>query len=141
MKIINNIEDIKDYLLKKKIKPSYQRIKILKYLMCYKNHPTVDMIYTEVVKEIPTLSKTTIYNTLNLFIEENIARMITIEEGETRYDATVESHGHFKCRSCEEIFDFKLNDIDVVNTELKDFIVEQKSFYFTGLCEKCIKNK
>lgn len=46
------------------IKPSVQRIAIMKYLMEHRTHPTVDEIYTALSPTIPTLSKTTVYNTL-----------------------------------------------------------------------------
>ena len=86
------IENIGDYLKSHDIKPSYQRIKVFEYLMQHKNHPTVDMIYKSLVDEIPTLSKTTVYNTLNLFIEKQIAVVIVIEENETRYDVDINFH-------------------------------------------------
>ena len=54
-------------LLKEKdISPSIQRIRVLEYLQNSKNHPTVDNIYNDLIKEIPTLSKTTVYNILKL---------------------------------------------------------------------------
>ena len=61
--------DIGNYLKKHDIKPSYQRMKIFQYLLDNHNHPTVDTIYKALCTEIPTLSKTTVYNTLNLFIQ------------------------------------------------------------------------
>ena len=42
------------------IKPSVQRIAIMKYLMEHRTHPTVDEIYTALSPTIPTLSKTTV---------------------------------------------------------------------------------
>ena len=136
--MICNTENIKNYLLEKDIKPSYPRMKILEYLMTQKNHPTVDNIYSELVKEMPTLSKTTVYNTLNSFIKEGIARVITIEEGETRYDADIENHGHFKCTKCGAIHDFKINETQIEKEGLEDFKVEEKNFYYLGLCKNCL---
>ncbi len=40
------------------------------------------MIYRELLDEIPTLSKTTLYNTLNLFVERGIINMLNLEENE-----------------------------------------------------------
>ena len=54
--------DIGNYLKKHNIKPSYQRMKIFQYLLDNHNHPTVDTIYRALCTEIPTLSKTTVYN-------------------------------------------------------------------------------
>lgn len=136
--MICTTENIKNYLIENNIKPSYPRMKILGYLMTQKNHPTVDNIYTELVKELPTLSKTTVYNTLNSFIKENIARVITIEEGETRYDAAIENHGHFKCTECGKIHDFKINETEIEKAGLEDFKIEEKNFYYLGLCKSCL---
>ena len=64
--------DIGNYLKDHDIKPSYQRMKIFQYLLDNHVHPTVDTIYKALCPEIPTLSKTTVYNTLNLFVEKKV---------------------------------------------------------------------
>lgn len=69
-----------EYLLSYHIKPSVQRIAIMDYLLNHKTHPCIDEIYTALCKEIPTLSKTTVYNTLKLFVEHGAAKMLTIDE-------------------------------------------------------------
>jgi Fur family peroxide stress response transcriptional regulator len=46
------------------------------------------------MEEIPTLSKTTLYNTLNLFTERGIINMLNLEENESRYDADISLHAH-----------------------------------------------
>lgn len=127
-------------LLKKNIKPSYQRIKIMEYLIEKNNHPTVEMIYNQLVQEIPTLSKTTVYNTLNLFIEKDLARLLTIEDNEARYDSILANHGHFKCQSCGEIHDFPIEIDDFIPDNLQGFEIADKNVYFKGLCPKCIED-
>lgn len=69
-----------EYLLSYHIKPSVQRIAIMDYLLNHKTHPCIDEIHTALCKEIPTLSKTTVYNTLKLFVEHGAAKMLTIDE-------------------------------------------------------------
>lgn len=86
----DKIENLAECLVKNNIKPSFQRMKIFEYLVKNNSHPTVDEIYKEVVSEIPTLSKTTVYNTLNLFIEANILKGLSIEDNEVRYDAILQ---------------------------------------------------
>lgn len=133
------IENIGEYLKSNGIKPSYQRIKIFEYLMNTKAHPTVDTIYKSLVSEIPTLSKTTVYNTLNLFVDSNIALLITIEENEARYDADISVHGHFKCEGCGRVADFSLEMGDVTIDGLSDFQINQKHVYFKGICDQCLE--
>mgnify|MGYP005843491869 CR=1 FL=1 len=133
------VENIAGKLLEKNIKPSYQRIKIFEYLTEKRNHPTVDRIFNDLLKEIPTLSKATIYNTLDLFKEAKLAKVLTIEDTETRYDAEVSDHGHFKCESCGRIYDFPVNINGLSTDYLKNFRINEKNIYFKGICEKCIK--
>jgi Fe2+ or Zn2+ uptake regulation protein len=134
------IENVGEYLKSNGIRPSYQRIKVFEYLLQHKNHPTVDMIYKALVDEIPTLSKTTVYNTLNLFIEKQIAVVIVIEENETRYDADTGLHGHFKCIKCGKLVDIEIDPENVNFESLNDFQINEHHLYFKGICEDCLKN-
>ncbi len=102
------IENVGMYLKSHGIKPSLQRMRIFQYLLDNHIHPTVDDIYKNLIDEMPTLSKTTVYNTLNTFVEHNIANVVIIEENEARYDAKIETHGHFKCTECNKIVDFDI---------------------------------
>ena len=61
-----SIDSIAGKLKEKNIKPSLQRIKILEYLAGYPCHPTVDYIFNALHPEMPTLSKSTVYNTLKV---------------------------------------------------------------------------
>ena len=131
-------EDLKKQLIDKKIALSYQRLKVLEYLVQSHSHPTVDMIYKELKKTIPTLSKTTIYNTLRTLMQAGLVRGITIEDNETRYDIELENHGHFKCESCGTIYNFS-TDIDSLQVEgLDDFKVNDRNVYYSGVCPKCL---
>lgn len=135
------VEDIGAYLKSHDIKPSFQRMKIFEYLISHRNHPTVEMIYKTLVKEIPTLSKTTVYNTLNLFVEKKIAIVIVIEENETRYDADMEIHGHFKCEECSAVYDIDVEAEKMQIKSLDNFQINEHHLYFKGICDKCLEKK
>lgn len=137
--MLGKITNIGEFLKSNDIKPSYQRMRIFEYLLGTKDHPTVDMIYKELIGEIPTLSKTTVYNTLNLFVEHGIVSRITIEENETRYDADTGVHGHFKCEKCQKVLDF-VTDLSVLDVQdIEDFQINQQHLYFRGICSDCLK--
>ncbi|MGL4403035.1 MAG: Fur family transcriptional regulator [Fusobacteriaceae bacterium] len=129
--------DIGDFLKSKGIKPSYQRMKIYEYLVNNRTHPTVDIIYKTLAPEIPTLSKTTVYNTLNLFIENRIVNIIVIEENETRYDVDTTIHAHFKCDNCEKIYDLDLDSSLLGVVALDSFQINEQHIYFKGICKRC----
>ncbi|NPV55245.1 MAG: transcriptional repressor [Anaerolineae bacterium] len=132
------VESLKEELLKSGIRPSHQRIKILEHFHQKIGHPTVDEVFEVLAPEIPTLSKTTIYNTLRLFMEAGLVRAISIDGIEKRYDLMTHDHGHFICDSCGEIINFSI-DMEVFPLdELKQFQIKSKNVYFNGLCPKCI---
>lgn len=130
--------NIPKYLTSHDIKPSYQRIKIFEYLYQEMNHPTVDLIYKTLAPEIPTLSKTTVYNTLKIFVDKGITSTVTIENNEVRYDAEMSNHGHFKCNICGSISDISLNLNQFITTELNDFEIEETQVHIIGKCKKCL---
>jgi len=136
----SSFENLSGELIKKGIRPSFQRMKVLEYLVTQRCHPTVDQIYNTLLKEVPTLSKATIYNTLNLLIEAKLARIVTIEDNENRYDITVSNHGHFKCELCSSIFDFNVDIDSFMVDKLNGFIINEKNVYFKGVCPRCLKS-
>ena len=129
-----------EYLLSFGIKPSVQRIAIMDYLMTHRTHPAIDEIYLALCEEIPTLSKTTVYNTLKLFVEHGAAQMLTIDERNTCYDADIQLHAHFLCKKCGKIFDLPAS-IEQTKVSVMDeerFKVEEIHQYFKGYCPSCL---
>ena len=131
------IQELSNLLLQREIKPSLQRLKILEYLMENKIHPTVDDIYSALQGEIPTLSKTTVYNTLGTFLEAGLVRAVQIEDNELRYDPIIDEHGHFKCKSCGQIYDFQVDTSKLLNEALPGFTIHEKDVFLKGICKKC----
>jgi len=132
-----NIKASAKLLKAKDISPSIQRIRVLEYLQNSKDHPTADNIYIDLVKEIPTLSKTTVYNILKLFTEKNVARTIRIGNNEARYDGDTSNHGHFKCDKCGHIYDFDVNTDELKLSGLDKFKINEYHIYLNGVCKNC----
>ncbi len=125
-------------LARRNIRSSHQRIKVWEYLINNRCHPTVDQIYNALHQEIPTLSKTTIYNTLTVFQQANLVRVLSIEDNETRYDIVMENHGHFKCASCGTIYNFSVDMDLLISSDLENFKILDKNVYFKGVCPRCL---
>lgn len=122
-------------LLESGIRPSLTRVMIYDYLLNHRTHPTADEIYRELAPDAPTLSKTTVYNTVKLLSSEGVIKMLTIEEQQARFDACVDDHGHFLCNGCKKVFDF---DVEMPKDTLPDgFVAKTKEIFYTGLCKKC----
>jgi Fe2+ or Zn2+ uptake regulation protein len=132
--------DIAQFLMEKGIKPSVHRIKIYKYLVEKHNHPTVDIIYNELSESFPTLSKTTIYNTLYLFARKKIVITLTIEDGELRFDINTKPHIHFKCVRCGRIYDVYLECEIFKRKEIEGHKINEYRLYLSGVCSECRKS-
>ena len=126
------------HLLVHGIRPSVQRVAIMRYLMEHRTHPTVDDIYRDLHDEMPTLSKTTIYNTLSLLGEKNALSVLTIDSKNIHYDGDMSPHAHFLCRCCHRIFDVALQLGQDSGTVLPvGFNVEHSHVYYDGVCDMC----
>ncbi|WP_420186754.1 Fur family transcriptional regulator [Bacteroides pyogenes] len=128
-----------DRLLAHNIKPSMQRIAIMGYLMENRTHPSVDEIYTALSPSMPTLSKTTVYNTLKLFSEQGAASMLTIDDRNTNFDADTSPHAHFLCKKCGRIYDGNSSCLveESGKRELDGHQVMEVHLYYKGICKNC----
>ncbi|SMP44131.1 Fur family transcriptional regulator [Anoxynatronum buryatiense] len=133
-----SMEELNQYLQEHGVKPSYQRTRIFEYLLNHMTHPTVDEIYQALSDQIPTLSKTTVYNTLKAFMEAQLVRMVNIEDHEARYDVDLSTHGHFKCEQCGTIYDFELDMTQFKNEFLDTFLIKERNVYYQGVCKQCL---
>ena len=132
------MQTYKNILIDNGIKPTYQRIKILEFIRQKKTHLTVDEIYEALYKKVPTLSKTTIYNTLNIFRKHGLINVLSITESELRYDSNMEPHHHFLCRQCGQIFDVAVRCQYVDIKQVDGHKIEEIHGYFRGICAGCL---
>jgi len=123
------------------VAPSIQRIKILEYLYNFKTHPTADMIYQELVKEIPTLSKTTVYNTLKIFTDKGILIALSLSNNEIRYDYDTDHHIHFKCTECGKIYDLDRSYDSYTDDLVEGHKVLEYHVNLIGICRSCQKKE
>ena len=131
---------VRNRLLEFGVKPSIQRIAIMEYMMGHFTHPTADVIFNDLYPYIPTLSKTTVYNTLKLFEEQGAIQTISIDEKNLRYDADISAHAHFKCKNCGCINDLPIKNVSLYeNPESKDFFITEYQLYYKGYCKECNK--
>lgn len=121
------------------VRPSMQRLAIMKYLLTHHTHPTVEEVYQGICGEIKTLSRTTVYNTLRLFSEHNAARMITIDEHRVCYDGDVYPHVHFYCRNCGRVYDLLDEEAPSLAKprNIEGHLIDEMQLYYKGVCHQC----
>ena len=121
------------------ISATVQRVAMLEKIYGRREHPSVDELYVQLKKTMPTLSKTTVYTTLELFAEKHLIGMVHDDCGELHYDGVTSFHAHFKCKRCGQIFDIEMKSKPKRPfAELPDgFEMENEELTYYGLCPKC----
>lgn len=131
-----------DRLVSCGVRLSMQRLAIMDYLLTHHTHPTVEDVYQGICKEIRTLSRTTVYNTLRLFAEHNAAQMITIDDHRVCYDGEIRPHVHFFCRKCGHVYDL-FDEVPPRMEQSKNIdghSIDEMQLYYKGICKHCKEN-
>jgi len=130
-----------NYLRQFSIKPSVQRSAVMDFLLNNRIHPTIDEIYSALSPSMPTLSKTTVYNTLDLFVERGAVRALAIDDRNARYDVDISAHGHFMCQACGKVYDmFNLDSTMFKIPDSDDFNIHSVEISYFGVCNTCKAN-
>ncbi len=136
MMIIN--QSPQEYLESYGIKPSLQRIAIMEYLMENRIHPTVEEIYNALYVKVPTLSRTTVYNTLKLFTLQKAVVALVIDDKNVRFDIDTSCHAHFQCCTCNRIFDVPVTERGLLQQKhIGDLTITETHLYYKGYCSRC----
>jgi len=128
-----------EFLRSKGIQPSQQRIRIWETLAATKAHPSADAVHRVLASEIPTLSRTTVYSTLDLFVQAGIAQGLEITGSEIRYDADVSAHAHFACRACGAVSDLYSVAVPQPPRLADGTRIERIQLFVTGICGDCVR--
>lgn len=127
-----------DQLRELGLTPTIQRMAVLECLEKTKKHPTADQILVAVRKKFPSVSRATVYNTLEALARVGIILQITVDPAVARYDADLEPHAHFRCRICSTVYDVVMDkDIDL-DEYISGHHVEFVRTYAYGVCQKCL---
>ena len=59
------------------------------------------------------ISRATVYNTLNLFVEKGLVRRVIIDSSKIYYDSKTTPHSHYYNVDTGEISDFEFNDAQI----------------------------
>jgi Fur family iron response transcriptional regulator len=93
------------------IRPTSQRIKVAEILLTSPRHLTAEQILVALREATGHVSKATVYNTLNLFVDQGLAREIHADPERCVYDSTMAPHHHFQNVDTGEMTDIRPDDL------------------------------
>ncbi|MDQ0191312.1 transcriptional repressor [Alicyclobacillus cycloheptanicus] len=116
-----------------------QREAILTFLMEYDGHATVDEIYKAIHPTFPSMSMSTVYNTVKHFAQVGLVKEITFGDNASRFDINVKPHHHLVCRKCGALIDFYMDKLPSFSLppEANGFAIEDYHVEVKGICPSC----
>ena len=115
------------------IQPSAQRVAVAEYVLHTDEHPSADQVFSRVKRTFPMLSRATVYNTLNLFVEKGILRELVLSEGCVVFDPKTDAHHHFIDEGTGRIHDIPWQAVKVTKIDrLEGFDVSEYQVVIRG---------
>ncbi|MGB5694104.1 MAG: Fur family transcriptional regulator [Polyangiales bacterium] len=99
------------------IKPSAQRVAVAQYVLYTAEHPSADDVWARVKPAFPMVSRATVYNTLNLFVEKGLLRRFALIGGRVVFDPNVERHHHVIDEETGKVYDLPWDALKVSRVE------------------------
>ncbi|MBA3857006.1 MAG: transcriptional repressor [Cyanobacteria bacterium PR.3.49] len=123
--------DVEELLKTHGVKPTPQRMVIAEFLLDTHSHPTADDVFQAVKDKLPvSLSRATVYNTLNALVAKGVIQEVTTEAGRVRYDANMSDHHHFVDIETGTVIDIPAETLNQIKLELGDQY-KVRSFHVT----------
>ncbi len=135
---------IERFIAERRLKSTRQRHLILETFFQLDGHFSVEQLWAKVRALDPRVSVATVYRTMKLLAESNLAHAQNFGDGQTRYEPAVgrEHHDHLICTRCGTIIEFENDRIE----QMQDAVARKHGFRVTshkmelyGLCRTCQK--
>ncbi len=129
-----------DVCRKKGLSITVQRQRVFQMLCGTTAHPTVDTVYESVRQSIPSISRATVYRTLEKLADEGLIRRVVHPDSVARYDANAAPHHHLVCIHCGKTEDVHFGTFDIgsyPNQSNTGFIIIDHEIVFRGICPEC----
>jgi Fe2+ or Zn2+ uptake regulation protein len=119
-----------------------QRRAILRIIQEHAGHLSADEIHDLARREIPRLSLSTVYRTLDLLKELDLVTELHLAGNHYRYEAQSGPHEHLVCLSCGKVIEFQCDHCAAMHEELSGehgFEITGSRVELFGYCEDCAK--
>ena len=131
-----------NYLKKRDLKLTGQREKILDIFLKTDKHLSVEDLYSIVKRKDPRIGQATVFRTLKLLCEAQLAKVVDFGDKKVRYEHSYghRHHDHLICNKCGksiEVMNSKIEKLQEGLCKEKDFLVERHSLEIFGICKNC----
>lgn len=134
-----------EYLDSRHLRRTPERFAILEVVFSHNDHFGIENLYDEMEKRAYHVSRSTIYNTIELFGECGLVRKHQFGSNQAVYEKVVSAgnHHHLICTECGKIKEIK--DLDLMDhissRKYGSFSVSYISLYVYGVCSTCQRRR
>lgn len=122
---------------RKNMRNTLQRELVYDIVMNSSDHPSADVVYERARRMMPRISMGTVYRNLKQLAEAGRIREIRISDDSNRYDKTLHTHAHFRCRVCGRVTDIETECGAAVPANGFSGKLESTDILFGGVCADC----
>ena len=142
-------QKLKAYLKEKGLKSTRQRELILDVFIKNSSHITPEELHRLVSTRSSDIGVATVYRTLKLFVQAQIAAERRFDDNITRYEPRIEGehHDHMICTVCGHIYEFEDQTIEQRQVDVANqlgMVITSHRLELYGYCKdksKCDANK
>lgn len=130
------------FIKDKGLRMTGRRRDIMEYFFKCGEHVAPDDLFAALRRKFPQIGRATVYRTLKLFKEADIATQIELSDGRKKFEHAHNKphHDHMICEKCGESIEFVNEHIEKLQQEAaKKHNFEMRRHYLQifGLCKKC----
>jgi Fur family peroxide stress response transcriptional regulator len=117
-----------------------QRRLVFETILKLDGHPTADDVHRAAAMRRKSLSRATVYRTLEGLVALGLITKACHPGRVGRYDARTEMHHHLVCMRCSQISDIsdpRLDDLPTPDTSVQGFEIIDHRVQLRGICRNC----
>ena len=106
-------QNVVEQLTGRGIQPSAHRVAVAQYVLFTDEHPSAERVWESVKARFPMISRATVYNTLNLFVEKGLLRELHLSPVAVVFDPNTDPHHHLIDEETGGIHDVPWDRVEV----------------------------
>jgi Fur family ferric uptake transcriptional regulator len=139
---LNPTRIFSDYIARQGLKNTPQRRLIIDVFFKSGKHASTEELYDQVRAIDSGVGQATVYRTLRLLCEANLAREMHFGDGTARYEPIADDshHDHLICTRCgknQEVVDETIERLQEELAARYGFVLTSHRMYLYGLCGEC----
>ena len=130
-----------DYLRERNLRQTQERLSVFEAVYDTADHFDADELFLRLKREEGTVSRATVYNTLELLVDCNLVVRHQFGNKQAKYERSYSfwQHDHLICEECNHLFEFcdpRIQSIRDMVTEIFGLEISRHSLNMFGHCRR-----